>query len=147
MAIGTGHRVEDIAHEVFGVVTQICLSTLRGRRRHGDLKEVEYLALSILQGQGTMIVGDIQRNGLKHPIEVVENGTGGANMSMFNLFRSTFANGAMLAEQRVSPTAAQQFMFRIVHSQITCTGDESTPSSAARETLSRASGCAPAGAP
>jgi len=61
MATGTGHRVEDVAHELFEVVTQICLSTLRGRRRLGDLKEVEFLTLSILQAHGTMIVGDIQR--------------------------------------------------------------------------------------
>src|SRR5262249_37194199 len=33
----------------------------RGRRRLGDLKESEFLTLIILQGQGTMIVGDIQR--------------------------------------------------------------------------------------
>src|SRR5438552_14161854 len=61
MAIDTGHRVEDIAHELFQVVTQICLSTLRGRRRTGDLKEVEFLTLSLLQAHGIMIVGDIQR--------------------------------------------------------------------------------------
>jgi DNA-binding MarR family transcriptional regulator len=61
MAIGTGHRVEDIAQDLFEVVTHICLSTLRGRRRGGDLKEVEFLTLSLLHTQGTMIVGDIQR--------------------------------------------------------------------------------------
>jgi DNA-binding MarR family transcriptional regulator len=61
MATGTSHRVEDIAHELFQVVTQICLSTLRGRRRAGDLKEVEFLTLSLLQANGTLIVGDIQR--------------------------------------------------------------------------------------
>ena len=61
MATGTTDRVEDIAHELFQVVTQICLSTLRGRRRAGDLKEVEFLTLSLLQDHGTMIVGDIQR--------------------------------------------------------------------------------------
>jgi DNA-binding MarR family transcriptional regulator len=61
MATGTGHRIEDIAHELFQVVTQICLSTLRGRRRSGDLKEVEFLTLSLLQAHGTLIVGDIQR--------------------------------------------------------------------------------------
>jgi DNA-binding MarR family transcriptional regulator len=59
MAVGT--RIEDLAHELFDVVTQICLSTLRGRRRTGDLKEVEFLSLSLLQANGTMIVGDIQR--------------------------------------------------------------------------------------
>ncbi|MSQ94462.1 MAG: MarR family transcriptional regulator [Gemmataceae bacterium] len=61
MATDTSHRVEDIAHELFQVVTQICLSTLRGRRRNGDLKEVEFLTLSLLQANGTLIVGDIQR--------------------------------------------------------------------------------------
>jgi DNA-binding MarR family transcriptional regulator len=61
MATGTGQRIEDIAHELFQVVTQICLSTLRGRRRAGDLKEVEFLTLSLLQAHGTLIVGEIQR--------------------------------------------------------------------------------------
>jgi DNA-binding MarR family transcriptional regulator len=61
MATGTGQRVEEIAQELFEAVTQICLSTLRGRRRGGDLKEVEFLTLSILHAHGTMIVGDIQR--------------------------------------------------------------------------------------
>jgi DNA-binding MarR family transcriptional regulator len=61
MAIGTGHRIEDVAHELFEVVTHICLSTLRGRRRGGDLKEVEFLTLSLLESHGTMIVGEIQR--------------------------------------------------------------------------------------
>src|SRR4051794_32478480 len=61
MAIGTGNRIEELAHELFELVTQICLSTLRGRRRAGDLKEVEFLTLSLLQANGTMIVGDIQR--------------------------------------------------------------------------------------
>ena len=61
MATSTGHRVEDLALELFEVVTQICLSTLRGRRRTGELKEVEFLTLSLLHANGTMIVGDIQR--------------------------------------------------------------------------------------
>ncbi|MBI2808941.1 MAG: hypothetical protein HYX68_28495 [Planctomycetes bacterium] len=61
MATGISHRVEDLAHELFQVVTQICLSTLRGRRRAGDLKEIEFLTLSLLQANGTLIVGDIQR--------------------------------------------------------------------------------------
>src|SRR4051812_38905188 len=61
MAIGTGNRIEDLAHELFDLVTRICLSSLRGRRRAGDLKEVEFLTLSLLEANGTMIVGDIQR--------------------------------------------------------------------------------------
>jgi DNA-binding MarR family transcriptional regulator len=61
MATGTGQRLDDIAHELFQLVTQICLSTLRGRRRSGDLKEVEFLTLSLLSSNGTMIVGEIQK--------------------------------------------------------------------------------------
>jgi DNA-binding MarR family transcriptional regulator len=61
MATGTGHRLDELALELFQVVTQICLSALRGRRRAGDLKEVEFLTLSLLHDNGTMIVGDIQR--------------------------------------------------------------------------------------
>ena len=61
MATGIGLRVEEIAQDLFEVVTQIGLSTLRGRRRVADLKEVEFLTLSILQNRDCMIVGDIQR--------------------------------------------------------------------------------------
>ena len=61
MASGTALRVEDIAQDLFEVVTQIGLSTLRGRRRVADLKEVEFLTLSILHNRECMIVGDIQR--------------------------------------------------------------------------------------
>ena len=61
MATGTGQRLEDVAHDLFDVFTRLGLSTLRGRRRTGDLKEVEFLTLSLLQAHGTMIVGDIQR--------------------------------------------------------------------------------------
>ena len=40
----TGHRHEVIAQELFEVITQFCLATMRGRRRLGDLKEVEFLS-------------------------------------------------------------------------------------------------------
>jgi DNA-binding MarR family transcriptional regulator len=61
VAASTGDRLEEIAHDLFEVFTQLCLGALRGLRRAGDLKEVEYLTLSLLQDHGTMIVGDIQR--------------------------------------------------------------------------------------
>src|SRR5262245_14270676 len=61
MAAATGHRTVDLAQELFELVTQICLSTLRGRRRLHELKEVEFLTLAVLQANGTMIVGNIQR--------------------------------------------------------------------------------------
>src|SRR5262245_37373991 len=61
IATATANRSVDLAQELFEVVTQICVSTLRGRRRAGELKANKFLSLSILQANGTMIVGDIQR--------------------------------------------------------------------------------------
>src|SRR6266436_9780346 len=61
VASGTGVRLEDTARDLFEVVTQLGLTALRGRRRTGDLKEVEFLTLAILAQHRTMIVGDIQR--------------------------------------------------------------------------------------
>jgi DNA-binding MarR family transcriptional regulator len=61
VASGAGVRLEEVAHNLFDVLTQLALVVPRGRRRAGDLKEVEFLTLSILQQHGTMIVGDIQR--------------------------------------------------------------------------------------
>jgi DNA-binding MarR family transcriptional regulator len=61
MATDTGDQLELIARELFELVTHITMAALRGRRRTEDLKELEFLTLTILQEQGTMIVGDIQR--------------------------------------------------------------------------------------
>jgi DNA-binding MarR family transcriptional regulator len=52
---------EDLGHSLLQVVTRFCLTQPRGRRRNGNLKEVEFLTLAILNQRGTMIVGDIQR--------------------------------------------------------------------------------------
>lgn len=74
---------------------------------------------------GGMVMVEAERvhlDGVALGCKVVENGQGG-NMSMFNMFRSEFENGASLAELRRSPTSAQQFMFRIVHSTAHCTGN------------------------
>jgi DNA-binding MarR family transcriptional regulator len=57
----SGARLEEMAQDLFAVMTQLCLVAPRSRRRAGDLKEIEYLTLAILQDRGTMIVGDIQR--------------------------------------------------------------------------------------
>src|SRR5438552_2264390 len=54
-------RLEEMAQDLFEVITHLCLVAPRSRRRAGDLKEIEYLTLAILQERGTMIVGDIQR--------------------------------------------------------------------------------------
>jgi DNA-binding MarR family transcriptional regulator len=61
MATSTDGQLALISRELFELVTHITMSALRGRRRSEDLKELEFLTLSILQDQGTMIVGDIQR--------------------------------------------------------------------------------------
>src|SRR5262245_60207954 len=62
MVVSTvGVRIEEVAHNLFDVLAQLALLVPRGRRRPGDLKEIEFLTLSILHGHGTMIVGDIQR--------------------------------------------------------------------------------------
>jgi DNA-binding MarR family transcriptional regulator len=54
-------RVDELAQKLFDVITQFCLTIPRNRRRTGDLKEVEFLTLSILRNHDTLIVGDIQR--------------------------------------------------------------------------------------
>lgn len=53
--------MERLAQEVFDLVRQLTLSAPRGRRRPGDLKEGEFLTLSMLGERGTLIVGTIQR--------------------------------------------------------------------------------------
>jgi DNA-binding MarR family transcriptional regulator len=60
-ASGTGTRGQDLARHVFDLFLQFCLASPGHRRRHGDLKEIEFLTLSLLQSHGTLIVGDIQR--------------------------------------------------------------------------------------
>ncbi len=62
VASSTGDRIGVIAQDLFEAFTQLCVAGLRGLRRSGDLKEVEFLTLALLQDHGTMIVGDIQRH-------------------------------------------------------------------------------------
>jgi len=61
MATGTGQHLESIAQELFEALTHISLSVQTNPRRGLDLKEMEFLTLSILHNQPSMIVGDIQR--------------------------------------------------------------------------------------
>ncbi len=61
IANGTGVPIEDLAQRLIEVTAQLGLTAPRGRRRLGDLKEVEFLTLSILRQHDTLIVGDIQR--------------------------------------------------------------------------------------
>jgi DNA-binding MarR family transcriptional regulator len=61
VATETIFPADQVAQGIFNLATQFCLDLPRARRRLGDLKETEFLTLVILQGQGSMIVGDIQR--------------------------------------------------------------------------------------
>jgi DNA-binding MarR family transcriptional regulator len=61
VASGSAVRLEELAQGVFDVVTRFCLAAPRARRRASDLKEVEFLTLSVLRQHEMLIVGDIQR--------------------------------------------------------------------------------------
>jgi DNA-binding MarR family transcriptional regulator len=61
VATGIGMRVHELAQHLFDLITHFCLVAPRNRRRAGDLKEVEFLTLSLLHHHKTLIVGDIQR--------------------------------------------------------------------------------------
>lgn len=54
-------RLEELAQGLFDVVTRFCLAVPRGRRRSGELKEIEFLTLSLLHQRQSLIVGEIQR--------------------------------------------------------------------------------------
>ena len=58
---GAGVRLEGLAQALFDVAVHFCLAGPRARRRAGDLKELEFLTLSILRQHPSLIVGDIQR--------------------------------------------------------------------------------------
>jgi DNA-binding MarR family transcriptional regulator len=61
VASGSETKLDDLAHQLFDVVTRFCLAVPRGRRKAGDLKDIEFLTLSLLHVRETLIVGDIQR--------------------------------------------------------------------------------------
>src|SRR5438874_10510139 len=61
IASSDGVRADELARQLFSVATHFCLALPRGRRRGGDLKDVEFLTLTLLSNHGTLIVGDIQR--------------------------------------------------------------------------------------
>ncbi len=60
VASGTGTQAGALAQDLYGILTHLCLTVPR-RRRSGDLKEIEYLTLTVLHDHSTLIVGDIQR--------------------------------------------------------------------------------------
>jgi DNA-binding MarR family transcriptional regulator len=61
VATGTEMRTQELAQDVFDLIAHFCMMSPRGRRRSGDIKEVEFLTLSLLHHHETLIVGDIQR--------------------------------------------------------------------------------------
>ena len=61
MVAASTTKLDELAHHLFDVVTRFCLAVPRGRRRTGDLKEIEFLTLSLLHKREKLIVGDIQR--------------------------------------------------------------------------------------
>jgi DNA-binding MarR family transcriptional regulator len=63
----------------------------RHRRRNGDLKEVEFLTLSLLHQHGTLIVGDIQRQ------------LGVLPAQMSRIIRSLESRDRPLIECRINP--------------------------------------------
>jgi len=62
VATHTSLNIDSLAQTLFEVLSRFGLTVPRLRRRGDDLKEVEYLTLSLLHQQPTMIVGDIQRH-------------------------------------------------------------------------------------
>ena len=50
VATGPGVRLDEIAREVFEVLTHLGLTVPHRRRRAGDLKEIEFLTLALLHG-------------------------------------------------------------------------------------------------
>lgn len=77
------------------------------------------------QTAGGMVMVEAERvhlDGVTLGCRVLEAGAG-ANMSMFLFFRGSFVNGTTFAEKRRQAPSTQQFMFRIVHSTITCSGN------------------------
>jgi DNA-binding MarR family transcriptional regulator len=61
IASGTDVSVADLAHRLIETVEQLGVPIPRARRKHGEIKEDEFLTLSILHQHETLIVGDIQR--------------------------------------------------------------------------------------
>jgi MarR family transcriptional repressor of emrRAB len=61
MSTVAGHRLEEVAQDLFEAMVQISLATQAHQRRGVELKEFEFLTLSVLNTHPTMIVGDIQR--------------------------------------------------------------------------------------
>src|SRR5262249_13038627 len=60
IASGTELHLDELAQRFFQVLIHLDLELPRSRRR-GDLKEMEFHTLALLQQHHTLIVGDLQR--------------------------------------------------------------------------------------
>src|SRR4051812_5876997 len=56
VASEVGARLDELAHQLFDVVTRFCQVVPRGRKRAGDLKDIEFLTLSLLNQREPLIV-------------------------------------------------------------------------------------------
>src|SRR5215211_6749163 len=92
VAGGSELKLTELAQNLFDVVTRFCLAVPRGRRKSGELKEVEFLTLSILRQHETLIVGDIQRQ------------LGVLPAQMSRIIRSLESRDAPLIVCRINPT-------------------------------------------
>jgi DNA-binding MarR family transcriptional regulator len=59
-ANGVGARIDQVAQDLYTILAQLGLGCA-GRRRKGDLKDAEFIALSLLQRRSGLTVGEIQR--------------------------------------------------------------------------------------
>jgi DNA-binding MarR family transcriptional regulator len=91
-ASGTPTRSQELARQLFDLITEFCLARPRHRRRAGDLKEIEFLTLTLLHRHGTLIVGDIQRH------------LGVLPAQMSRIIRSLEARERPLIACRINPT-------------------------------------------
>jgi hypothetical protein len=76
----------------------------------------------VVGGESMVEAEHCMMDGVQLGCRVLEGGVG-ARMSMLNWFRGSFANGATFSEKRRTAASTQQFMYRIVHSDLTCTGN------------------------
>lgn len=57
-----GEPVGDATRDLCRILTHLFLAAPRARRGPGQLREVEFLTLGLLEARGTLTVGDIQRH-------------------------------------------------------------------------------------
>lgn len=74
-----------------------------------------------VNGQVMLECEHLTLDGVTLGADLQEDGSGGLSMAMF--FRSSFTNGQTLARQRRAAASTQQFMWRFVFTDATCSGN------------------------